>query len=71
MLALNKLQDATEKEVNQGTVFPKDYTVVITQDPHTESLDDLPGVYYAWVENVCSQEAVELLNPDTGEVDEN
>ena len=39
--------------------------------PHVESLEDLPSVYYAWVENVCAQEPEELTNPDTGEIDEN
>ena len=39
--------------------------------PHVESLEDLPAVYYAWVENVCAQEPEELTNPDTGEIDEN
>ena len=38
--------------------------------PHVESLEDLPAIYYAWVENVCSQETEELTNPDTGEIDE-
>ena len=36
-----------------------------------ESLEDLPAIYYAWVENVCSQELEELTNPDTGDIDEN
>ena len=30
MMALNKLQDTTEKEINAGTVNPDDYSVVVT-----------------------------------------
>ena len=33
-------------------------------------MEDLPGVYYAWVENICSQEPEELLDQNTEEVDE-
>lgn len=44
---------------------------MVSQDPHTESLEDLPAVYYAWVENINSQESTELTNPNTGEIDEN
>jgi hypothetical protein len=52
-------------------VNPTDYTVVISQDPHNETLDDLPPVYYAWAENINSQEPEELKNPRTNEIDEN
>lgn len=45
--------------------------MVITQHPHLESLEDLPGVYYAWVENICSQESIEWTNPLTDQIDEN
>ena len=71
MLALKKLQDTTEKEINGNIVTPADFTVAITNPPHIESLEDLPAVYYAWVENVCAQEPKELTIPDTKEIDEN
>ena len=38
---------------------------------HTESFEDLPGVYYAWVENINQKEGVELMNTNTGLKDEN
>ena len=44
--------------------------MVITQEPHIESLEDLPGIYYAWIENICSNEQLEKSNPNTGQVDE-
>ena len=56
MLGLKQLQNTAEREINAGSVQPLDYTVVVTQEPHVESLEDLPGVYYAWVENINSQE---------------
>ena len=56
MLGLKQLQITGEREINAGSVQPIDYTVVVTQEPHVESLEDLPGVYYAWVENINSQE---------------
>ena len=71
MLGLGQLQTTAETEINAGSVQPKDYTVVVTQEPHVESLEDLPGVYYAWVENINSQESLELVNADNGEIDQN
>lgn len=44
--------------------------MVVTQEPHTESLEDLPAVYYAWVENICSNEQLELKNSNSLQVDE-
>lgn len=54
MLALHKIQLATEREINAGTVTPSDFTVVVTAEPHTEKLEDLPAVFYAWAENINS-----------------
>ena len=44
---------------------------MVTQPPHIESLDDLPGVFYAWAENINSREADELVDPKTQEIDGN
>ena len=71
MLGLKSLQRTAETEINQGSVQPLDYTVVVTQEPHVESLDDLPAVYYAWAENICSSELTEYTDPNTKEIDEN
>ena len=71
ILALKKFQEVTEAEVNGDIVLPQDYTVQIYQESHTESLKELPGVYYAWVENILQKESKELLDTNTGEVDEN
>lgn len=48
-----------------------DYAVVVTQEPHTESLEDLPAVYYAWAENICSKESQDepLTDPNTFDID--
>ena len=56
MLGLKRLQQVQENEINGDTVAASDYSVVVTQEPHTESLEDLPAVYYAWAENICSKE---------------
>lgn len=44
---------------------------MVSQRPHVEKLEDLPGVYYAWAENICSQEVKESVWPDTNDIDEN
>lgn len=71
MIALNQLQDATENEVNQGVVQSQDYTVMITQRSHLEKTEDLPGIYYAWCENINAHEAEQYQCPNYEEVDEN
>ena len=71
MLALSKLQEVTEREINSGTVVPNDFSIVIEQNPHSESLEDLPAVYFAWVENILKNEPVELNDYNTDEIDEN
>lgn len=35
-----------------------------------ESVEDLPGVYYAWIENINAMEPEECLDPQTGEIDD-
>jgi len=72
MLGLKRLQDVQEHEINGDTVVATDYSVVLTQVPHTESLEDLPAVYYAWAENICSKETDTILrDPSTDLIDEN
>lgn len=71
MLGLKSLQRATESEVKSGNVTPLDYTVVVTQEPHVESLEDLPAVYYAWAENINSSEDIEYKIPNSEDIDQN
>ena len=71
LLAMKKFQDVTEAEVNGDVVLPQDYTVQIYVNSHSENFKDMPGVYYAWVENILEKEGNEMLNANTGKVDEN
>ena len=72
MLALKQLQETAEREISAGTVLPQDFAVVLTQNPHSEKMEDLPPVFYAWAENVNAREEVDdLIDPTTGVVDEN
>lgn len=71
MLSLKKLQKKGQQEILGDTVTAQDFTVVVSQRPHVEKLEDLPGVYYAWAENICSQEVDEAVMPETNEIDEN
>ena len=41
-----------------------DFSIVIFQDEHKESLQDLPGVYYAWIEHINSVEPLDEDNPE-------
>lgn len=47
-----------------------DFSVVIYQEAHKETLQDLPGVYYAWIENINTKEQEVLEDPRTGEYDD-
>ena len=71
LLGLKKLQEAQEKEMNGEAVSVSDFSVMVAQEPYTETLDDLTAVYYAWAENICSREALNLVDPTTGEADDN
>ena len=44
---------------------------MISQPSHLEKTEDLPGIYYAWCENINANEAESLQNPDYEEIDEN
>ena len=71
LLGLKKLQEAQEKEMNGEAVSVSDFSVMVTVEPYTETLDDLTAVYYAWAENICSREALNFIDPNTGEPDDN
>ena len=71
MLGLKEIQTTVKAEIFADTCYPQDFTVVISQKPHLESLDELKGVYYAWVENVCAQEPEEMIPGQLYQVDEN
>jgi len=44
---------------------------MITQRSHLEKTEDLPGIYYAWCENINAHEAEQYQCPNYEEVDEN
>ena len=69
MLGLKRLQEVQEKEINGDTVVVTDFAVVVSQEPHTETLEDLQAVYYAWAENICSKEQEAFKDPNTGDID--
>ncbi len=72
MLSLKKLQVAQENEMEGLNVAANDFTCVVGQEPHVEDIEDLPGIYYAWAENICSaSDQNDMTNPVTGEIDEN
>ncbi len=72
MLSLKKLQVAQENEMEGLNVTAADFTCVVGQEPHVEDIEDLPGIYYAWAENICSaSDQIDMTNPVTGEIDEN
>ena len=52
LLAMKKFQDVVQAEVNGDVVLPQDFTVQIYVNSHKENYKDMPGVYYAWVENI-------------------
>ena len=70
MLALKRLQNKIIDEIDGDTVSAEDFSIMISQDAHMETLEDLPGVYYAWIENINTKEPDELINHHTGEIDE-
>jgi len=51
-------------------VSAEDFSIMISQEAHMETLEDLPGVYYAWIENINTKEPDELIDHHTGEIDE-
>ena len=51
--------------------MPYDFTVQVYVKSHSENINDLPGVYYAWVENILSKESDDLINPNDETRDEN
>ena len=65
MLAFKKLQDKIEEEIDGDGIQPMDFSVVIYQDDHKETLQDLPGVYFAWIEHINSMESEVKVIPDT------
>ena len=79
ILMLDPLQVNTENEVNKEIINPMDFTVVVTQDPHSDPIDDLEGIYWAWAENINQREMIELTygkidkidGSKTSEIDEN
>ena len=71
LLAMKKFQDVVQAEVNGDVVLPQDFTVQIYVNSHKENYKDMPGVYYAWVENILQKEGDKMINPNTGMGDEN
>ena len=49
---IGPIQEKIKKEVQSGLVTASDFTVMVTQDPHDDPIEDLQGVYWAWAENI-------------------
>ena len=66
---MEPINATTKNEINKDIVTPSDFTVMMTQKPHTDVVGDLEGIYWAWAENVNNRESIEMVNPITGEID--
>ena len=45
-------KEKVDDEINKNVISPSDFTVMVTQDAHTDHAEDLEGIYWAWAEHV-------------------
>ena len=56
VLMAGPIQNKIKQEIFKDQVIASDFTVMVTQVPHQDSLEDLPGIYWAWAENINQKE---------------
>ena len=48
-----------------------DFTVIVEQAAYVDSVSVLPGIYWAWAENILETEPFEYRDPSSHTVDVN
>lgn len=71
LIALRPFERKLQLEIDAGTLEASHFTVVILQKPYSDPLEALPGIYWAWAENILEMEPIEFRDPMTNMVDEN
>ena len=70
LLALKPFQNITDVDIDRGNLSAEDFTVQIIQEPHKDHINDIKGIYWAWVEEILQKEEQVFTDPATLKVDE-
>ena len=72
LLALKRVQQVQDRDVERALVTASDFSVQVEVDAHLEDVEDLPGVFYDWAENINAKEPDQKCeDPNTKEIDKN
>lgn len=55
ILTVRPLEKLVTDEINNGIMSAEDFTVIVRQMPYKDPLLSLPGIYYAWAENILEK----------------
>lgn len=63
LLGLKPLHKFVDDDVNKGTLTATDFSAVVDVDPHTDHINDLKGIIWAWAENILEKEPEHDADP--------
>lgn len=69
LLVNQELLQVVDDEIQEGMLASDDFSVVVYQTPYKDNLQLLPGIYYAWAENILEKSALQKDDPLTGQND--
>jgi hypothetical protein len=55
ILIVRPIEVIVTREIQEGNMDPSDFTVQVKQVPYRDNLLALPGIYYAWAENILEK----------------
>lgn len=58
-----------DNEIQEGMLAADDFSVVVHQTPYKDNLQTLPGIYYAWAENILEKSTIQKEDPLTSQHD--
>lgn len=69
IIAVKPIEEMRSDEIEDDSLTGSDFTVVVKQLPYKDHLLQLPGIYWAWAENILEKELEQCTDPDTNQPD--
>ena len=63
LVAIKPIEQIRSDAIEDGSLTASDFTVMVKQMPYKDSLLQLPGIYWAWAENILEKESDQFLTP--------
>jgi hypothetical protein len=69
LIVVKPIEKQSSDAIEDGALTASDFTVMVKQMPYKDNLLQLPGIYWAWAENILEKESDQYFDHATSQQD--